>query len=81
MTAAGPNRMVENKVLDKEIIISDGKKFAWTIPISFPISRSEAEKLEIGESVIVRKSDNEVIGILEISDIFPFDKKRYNQLV
>lgn len=72
---------VFNRVLDKEIIVNDGKKFAWTIPISFPVSRSEAEKLEIGERVIVRKSDNEVIGILEISDIFPFDKKRYNQLV
>jgi len=70
-----------NRVLDEEVILKNGNKFAWTIPISFPVSKKKAEKFQAGETVAVKKSNGEIIGILEISDIFPFDKKRYNTAV
>ena len=37
------------RVLDEEIIERNGKKYAWTIPIAFPVSKEEAQKLEKGE--------------------------------
>ncbi|MDZ7861125.1 MAG: adenylyl-sulfate kinase [Candidatus Krumholzibacteriota bacterium] len=70
-----------NRVLDEEVILKNGDKFAWTIPISFPVSKKKAERFQAGETVAVKKSNDEIIGVLEISDIFPFDKKRYNSII
>lgn len=70
-----------NQVLDEEVIIRNDKRFAWTIPIAFPISKSNAGKLKVGETIAVRKVNGEVVGILEISSIYPFDKAKYNNIV
>src|SRR6266702_1847805 len=40
-----------NKVLDDEVIVRNGKAYAWTIPISFPVDRSMAGTLNAGETV------------------------------
>ena len=78
----GPMNSEEfNRVLDEEIYISHGEKYAWTIPLAFPIAKEEAGKLKAGETVVVKTGFGDVIGILEISDIFPFDKKKYNTIV
>ena len=69
------------KVLDEEVIERNEKKYAWTIPIAFPIAKKEAEKLEVGETAAAKDTRGEVIGILEISDIYPFDKEKYNHSV
>src|SRR5947209_18297539 len=35
----GPmDRATYDRVLDEEVIVRDGKKYAWTIPISFPVA-------------------------------------------
>ncbi len=70
-----------HQVLDREVILSGGREYAWTIPVSFPVSEQKASKLEVGERVSVVDSNEKVIGVMEISDIFPFDKKKYNQSV
>lgn len=70
-----------NQVLEYEYIERDGKKLAWTIPIAFPVSKKDAEKFEIGETVVVKNSAGEVVGTLEISDIYKFDKVAYNKSV
>ena len=69
------------RVLDEEVIEKNGKKYAWTIPIAFPVSKKDAEELEIRETVFVKNEAGEVVGTLEISDIYPFDKNRYNTSV
>src|SRR4051794_20946878 len=40
-----------NRVLDEEVIIHNGKKYAWTIPISFPVEKALAGSLKAGETV------------------------------
>jgi len=65
-------------VLDKEVIERNGKKYAWTIPIAFPISQQEKDNFEVGETVMVRTERGETIGELEISDLYEFDKDKYN---
>ena len=69
------------RVLDEEIIESGGEKYAWSIPIAFPVSGADAKSLEEGDTACVIRSDGEMIGVLEISDIYPFDKKKYNAVV
>src|SRR6266851_2161946 len=65
------------RVLDEEVIAHNGKSYAWTIPISFPVDQSLASTLKKGETVALVNGRDEVVGSLTLSDIFPFDKQRY----
>jgi sulfate adenylyltransferase len=71
------DRATFNKVLDDEVIIRDGKPYAWTIPLSFPLDKALAGSLKTGETVALVNGANEVVGSLTISDVFPFEKSRY----
>jgi sulfate adenylyltransferase len=78
----GPmDRTTFNRVLDEEIIVHAGKKYAWTIPIAFPVGSSEARAFRVGETVALSNSRDEIVGSLTISDIYPFDKPRYLESV
>jgi sulfate adenylyltransferase len=78
----GPmDRAAFNLVLDEEHIVHNGKKYAWTIPISFPVSKDQAAALKVGQTVALTNSKNDIVGTLRISDIFPFDKARYVKCV
>lgn len=65
------------RVLDDAVIEYNGKKYAWTIPLSLPISEECANSLKIGQEVALTNHQGMIIGSLEISDIFPWDKMRY----
>lgn len=69
------------KVLDEEVILYNGKKFAWTIPLAFPISKKESETFTIGETISVKNEHGVLVGALEISDIYYFEKDKYNKSV
>src|SRR5579862_7072092 len=78
----GPmNKETFDRVLDDEVIIVHGKKYAWTIPISFPVDKALAATLKVGETVALTNAKNEIVGTLTINDIFAFDKPRYLQSV
>jgi len=66
------------RVLEEEVIERNGQKYAWTIPIAFPIAKAEADQLKTGETAAVQNEQGELIGTLEISDVYPFDKVKYN---
>src|SRR5208282_6422776 len=71
----GPmDRVTFNRVLDDEVLLHDGKPYAWTIPISFPVDKGQAQSLKRGENIALANSHNEVVGTLRISDIFEFPK-------
>ncbi len=70
-----------HQVLDEEAIERNGKKYAWSIPLGFPIHKAEADKLNKGETVRVENEKGEFVGTLEITDIYPFDKEKYNNTV
>lgn len=78
----GPMNAKEfNKVLDEEVVERNGKKYAWTIPLAFPVSKNDGEFFTIGETVAVKNEHGVIVGALEISDIYHFDKKKYNRIV
>jgi sulfate adenylyltransferase len=74
----GPmDRVTFQRVLDGEVLIHNGKAYAWTIPISFSVDKALAGSVKAGESVALVNSRNEIVGSLEIRDIFPFNKAHY----
>jgi sulfate adenylyltransferase len=70
-----------DRVLDEEVIVRNGKKYAWTIPIAFPVDESTAKSLKAGETVSLVNSKGEVVGSLDIRDVYPWDKKKYLKVV
>ncbi len=66
-----------NRVLDEEVIVHNGKRYAWTIPIAFPVDQALAGSLKVGETVALVNSGNDIVGALTISDIYPWDKPKY----
>ncbi len=74
----GPmGREAYDRVLDDEVLLHDGKPYAWTIPLSFPVDKALAGSLQAGETVALVNAANDVVGTLDVSDVFPWDKARY----
>ncbi len=63
--------------LDEGVLRRDGKDYAWTIPISFPIGKDQASALTVGQVVRLENSAGRLVGTLRIGDIFPYEKQRY----
>lgn len=75
---SGPmNSDVFNRVLDEAVIEYQGKKYAWTIPLSLPLTEDLAKTLKVGQEVALVNSLDEIVATLEIEDIFPWDKAKY----
>ena len=66
-----------DRVLEECVIEVDGKKYAWTIPLSLPVTSELAAQLSAGQTVALVNAKNEVIGTLDISDVFEWDKQKY----
>jgi sulfate adenylyltransferase len=69
------------RVLEQRTIVRNGIILPWTIPLAFPIAKMDAERLEIGEVVSVKNQTGDYVGLIEISDIYFFDKNQYNKSV
>ena len=72
---------VYNQVLDEEVIVSNGKKYAWTIPLAFPVDEALAKTLSPGSQYTLTNSAGEFVGIIHLEDVYPWDKKKYNASV
>jgi len=78
----GPmKRDVFQRVLDEKVILSKGKKYAWTIPISLPVTDAEAASLKKGGACAVKTEDGSIVAILSDVETFDWDKKHYLQSV
>src|SRR5262245_44669025 len=74
----GPmDRATWDRVLDSEVIAHNGKNYAWTIPLAFPVDAPLARSLKPGETVALVNGGSQVVGALEVSEVYPFDKLRY----
>ena len=66
-----------NRVLDESVIEHKGKLYAWTIPLSLPVTADLAKTLKVGQKVALTNTAGDVVATLDISDIFAWDKPRY----
>ena len=71
------NRQVYNRVLDESVIEHGGKLYAWTIPLSFPVSKEIAATLSPGKKVALTAPNGQIVATLDVSDVFEWDKPRY----
>lgn len=72
---------VYNRVLDEAVIESQGQKYAWTIPLSLPVTSEEAKSLSAGQQVALTNPAGEIVATLDVKDVFEWDKPRYVQSV
>ncbi|MCE2438192.1 MAG: sulfate adenylyltransferase [Candidatus Latescibacteria bacterium] len=66
-----------HRVLDRSVIDFNGKSYAWTIPLALPVSTDLAGQLEVGQTAALVRQDGGIVGSLDISDVFPWDKQAY----
>ena len=67
--------------LDEGVVISQGRRYAWTIPLSLPLTDAEAGRIEAGQSVAIENEAGEIIGALDDVEVFDWDKAHYVQSV
>ncbi|MDO4550816.1 MAG: sulfate adenylyltransferase [Planctomycetia bacterium] len=70
-----------NRVLNEEVIIHEGKKYAWTIPLAFPLTEELAKSIKPGEKVALVNSAEEIVAVVAVSEVYPWDKMEYIQKV
>jgi sulfate adenylyltransferase len=78
----GPMTRAEwDRVLDEEVIERGGQKYAWTIPIAFPVSAELAGTLKAGKEAALVNEAGAIVGTLTVADVYPWDKVKYNRSV
>jgi sulfate adenylyltransferase len=78
----GPmNSETYHHVLNENCITHHGKKYAWTIPLAFPVTGEMAKTLKEGQKVALAGPDGEVAATLDITDVYPWPKLKYLQSV
>jgi sulfate adenylyltransferase len=70
-----------HRVLDESVVVRDGRRYAWGIPLSLPLTDAEAAKLARGASVALCDEADELVGILDDLECFGWDKPKYVRAV
>ncbi len=65
-----------NSVLDN-MLLSNG--VVWPIPITLDTSKAEADKLTIGQEIVLTNEKNEFMAILHLEEKYTFDKEEMMQ--
>jgi len=68
---------VYNRVLEESVIDNNGNSYAWTIPLSLPVTSAIAAALKTGQTVALTNPEGEIVATLDIEDIFAWDKDKY----
>ena len=66
------NKEDYTKVIE-ETHLSNG--LVWSIPITLPVTESEADKLEIGDDIALYGEDGQLYGTLKLEEKYTYDKK------
>lgn len=70
-----------DQVLRDVNIQRNGRKYAWSIPIALPVAKELASSLKEGQKVRLTNERGEMVGILRVEDIYPWDKPAYIESV
>lgn len=66
-----------DRVLEEAVIDHQGKRYAWTIPLSLPVTAETAGRLSSGQNVALVNSAGEIVAGLDVTDVFRWDKRKY----
>lgn len=70
-----------HRALDERVVVRGGGRYAWTIPISLPLTDEEAGALGAGGSAAVRTDEGDVVAIVDDVEVFDWDKAKYVRAV
>jgi sulfate adenylyltransferase len=65
-----------HRVLDTDTLEFGFRTYAWTAPISFPVSDDEARTLRVGHAAAIA-FEGDVVGVLAVSSLFDWDKAKH----
>ncbi len=78
----GPMTKAEyTQVMEEEVVVRGGKKYAWTIPLAFPVDEALAKTLQSGTAYPLTNSAGVVVANLQLKDVYPWNKPLYNAAV
>jgi sulfate adenylyltransferase len=63
-------------VLDNDAIDFGFRHYAWTAPISFPVTDEESRRLKIGHSAALVYEGN-IVAVVRVSSVFDWDKPKH----
>ena len=66
-----------HRVLDESAIEHDGKRYAWTIPLALPVTEQLAKRLRPGQQAALVASSGRIVAVLDVTDVYPWDKQKY----
>lgn len=66
-----------HRALEEEVFLHQGRRWAWTIPLSFPLADDEARALTPGAAVAIRSEEGEIVAVVADLEIFAWDKQKY----
>ena len=69
------------QVLEEQVIVVNGKKLAWTIPLAFPVDEALAKTLSPGTAYPLVNMAGEFVAVLTLKDVYPWNKPMYNAAV
>ena len=69
------------QVLEEEVVVNNGAKYAWTIPLAFPVEEALAKTLQTGTTYPLTNSAGAVVATLLLKDVYPWNKPMYNAAV
>ncbi|HMV66477.1 MAG TPA: sulfate adenylyltransferase [Myxococcota bacterium] len=75
------NEDVWHEVLDQRSILFRNKRWAWTIPLSLPVTDEEAAALKVGSNAALVGPDGQIVGLIEVESVFEWDKAKYLERV
>jgi sulfate adenylyltransferase len=65
-----------HSVLDHDALDFGFRRYAWTAPISFPVTGGEAKNLRVGHSAALVFGDD-IVGVLRVSSVFEWPKAKH----
>ena len=68
---------VYNQVLDECYVESNGARYAWTIPLAFPVTADLAKTLKPGQKVALVCPAGKIVATLELNDVYAWPKLKY----
>ena len=63
-------------VLDHDALEFGFRRYAWTAPISFPVTDDEAKQLRVGHAAAL-VFEGDIVGVLRVSSVFDWDKAKH----
>ena len=63
-------------VLDTDTLEFGFRTYAWTAPISFPVTDDEAKKLRVGHAAAIA-FEGSIVGVLQVTSLFDWNKAKH----